>query len=83
MASIESFDEVTILAPLGLWDSGADEADETARAVTAWAAAHRAMAILHAGPNHDARQAHDAARAFKLHADQSAHAALSAGALRV
>lgn len=76
LASTEAFDDVTIVVPLGLWDSGADEAGETARAVTAWAAAHRAMAILHAGPEHDARQARDAARAFKLDADQSAHAAL-------
>ncbi|MFJ7148877.1 phage tail sheath C-terminal domain-containing protein [Streptomyces sp. NPDC100445] len=34
------------------------------------------MTILHAGADHDARQARDAARAFKLDADQSAHAAL-------
>ncbi len=74
--SVEAFGDVTILVPLGLWDSGADAAGEMARAVTAYAAAHQAMAILHAGRDHNARQARDAARAFKLDADQSAHAAL-------
>ncbi|MEU1232373.1 phage tail sheath C-terminal domain-containing protein [Streptomyces sp. NPDC005828] len=73
---VEAFDDVTILVPLGLWDGGADAAGETARAVTAYAATHRAMAILHAGKDHDAQQARDAARAFKLDAGQSAHAAL-------
>ncbi|MFK0252105.1 phage tail sheath family protein [Streptomyces sp. NPDC090445] len=76
LTSVEAFDDVTILVPLGLWDGGADTAGETARAVTAHAAAHRAMAILHAGRDHDVRQARDAARAFKLDADQSSHAAL-------
>ncbi|MFJ6381404.1 phage tail sheath family protein [Kitasatospora sp. NPDC092039] len=76
LTSVEAFHDVTILVPLGLWDGGADAAAETARAVTAFAASHRAMAILHAGREHDVRQARDAARAFKLEADQSAHAAL-------
>ncbi|QNE79459.1 phage tail sheath family protein [Streptomyces finlayi] len=75
LTSLEG-DEVTILVPLGLWDGGADAAGEMARAVTAYAATHQAMAILHAGQDHDARQARDAARAFKLDADQSAHAVL-------
>ncbi|MDY0815274.1 phage tail sheath family protein [Kitasatospora purpeofusca] len=76
LASAESCGEVTILVPLGLWDGGADAAGETVRAVTAYAAAHQAMAVLHAGRDHTARDARDAARAFKLDADQSAHAAL-------
>ncbi|MFF2615949.1 phage tail sheath family protein [Kitasatospora sp. NPDC058046] len=76
LAEVEAFDEVTILVPLGLWNNGADAAGDTARAVTAYAAAHRAMAILHAHQDCDARQAREAARSFKLDADQSAHAAL-------
>ncbi|MFJ8884488.1 phage tail sheath family protein [Streptomyces sp. NPDC102402] len=76
LVSAEGFDDVTILVPLGLWDGGADAAGETARAVTAYAAVHRAMAILHAGRDHTAQQARDVARAFKLDAGQSAHAAL-------
>ncbi|MFK0230860.1 phage tail sheath family protein [Streptomyces sp. NPDC090303] len=73
---IESYDDVTILVPLGLWDGGADAAGEIARAVTTHAASHRAMAILHADKDHDPAQARDAARGFKLDAAQSAHAAL-------
>ncbi|MFD8482418.1 phage tail sheath C-terminal domain-containing protein [Kitasatospora sp. NPDC059673] len=76
LASVAAFDDVTILVPLGLWHQGVDAAGETARAVTAYAANHRAMAILHANWDHDARQARDAATAFNLDADQRAHAAL-------
>ncbi|MCX5129997.1 phage tail sheath C-terminal domain-containing protein [Streptomyces sp. NBC_00347] len=76
LTALESFDDVTILVPLGLWDQGADVAGETARAVAAYAAGHRAMAILHADRDHDAAQCIAAARAFKLDAGQSAHAAL-------
>ncbi|MET8631013.1 phage tail sheath C-terminal domain-containing protein [Kitasatospora sp. NPDC004669] len=75
LTEVEAFDDVTILVPLGLWDDGAN-ARETARAVTAYAAAHRAMAILHADRDCDARQARGAVRGFKLDADQSSHAAL-------
>ncbi|MFD0279051.1 phage tail sheath family protein [Kitasatospora sp. NPDC127111] len=76
LTSIEAFADVTILVPLGLWEQGADVAGETARAVTAYAASHLAMAILHADRDHDAPQARDAAVAFKLDAGQSAHTAL-------
>ncbi|WP_328957997.1 phage tail sheath family protein [Kitasatospora purpeofusca] len=76
LAAVEAFKDVTILVPLGLWDKGADAAGETARAVTAYAAGHQAMAILHAGRDHDAKQADGAAKAFKLDADQRAHSAL-------
>ncbi|GCE00677.1 phage tail sheath family protein [Embleya hyalina] len=76
LTSVEAFTDVTILVPLGLWDGGADAAGETARAVTAYAAGHRAMAILHADRDHDARRARDAAKAFELGLDENAHAAL-------
>ncbi|GAA1246822.1 hypothetical protein GCM10009665_42210 [Kitasatospora nipponensis] len=76
LTSIEAFSDVTILVPLGLWGQGADAAGETARAVSAYAASHLAMAVLHADRDHDAAQARDAAVAFKLDAEQSGHAAL-------
>ncbi|RPK78317.1 phage tail sheath C-terminal domain-containing protein [Streptomyces sp. ADI98-10] len=76
LAAVEAFKDVTILVPLGLWDQGAGAAGETARAVAAYAAGHQAMAILHADRDHNAKQAGDAAKAFKLDADQPAHSTL-------
>ncbi|MFJ9183113.1 phage tail sheath family protein [Streptomyces anulatus] len=75
LTPVGSLDDVTMLVPLGLWDGGADVARKTARAVTAHAASHQAMALLHAGQDHNVQQARDAARAFMLDSDQSAHAA--------
>ncbi|MEU3567069.1 phage tail sheath C-terminal domain-containing protein [Kitasatospora sp. NPDC036755] len=76
LAGVGAFGDVTVLVPVGLWDRGADAAGEQARAVAAYAAGRRAMAIFHAGRDHDAHEARDAALAFGLTADQRAHAVL-------
>ncbi|MFD4910897.1 phage tail sheath family protein [Kitasatospora purpeofusca] len=58
--------DVTILVAPGLWDQGAQHAGEWARALTGWAADHKAMAILHTDRDQTPEQAGAAVDAWDL-----------------
>ncbi|MER5757657.1 phage tail sheath C-terminal domain-containing protein [Streptomyces sp. NPDC002082] len=66
LAAVTALGDVTILVAPGLWSQGAESAGEWARALTGWAADHKAMAILHADRDHTPDQAGTAVDAWDL-----------------
>ncbi|WP_369372580.1 phage tail sheath family protein [Streptomyces sp. cg36] len=66
LADVEKFPDVTILVAPGLWDQGEETAGQWAQALTAYAAGHQAMAVLHAGRDHTPEQAKAAVDAWNL-----------------
>ncbi|WP_097886422.1 phage tail sheath family protein [Streptomyces sp. st140] len=76
LAAVTALGDVTILVAPGLWDQGAKAAGERARALTGWAAANKAMAVLHTDRDHTPDQAAAAVDAWNLDADTRSYAAV-------
>ncbi|MER5485764.1 phage tail sheath C-terminal domain-containing protein [Streptomyces sp. NPDC002812] len=66
LADLEAYPDITMLLAPGLWDRGAQTAGEWAGALVRYAAAHKAMAILHADRDQDAAGAAAAVAAWDL-----------------
>ncbi|MFC0843617.1 phage tail sheath family protein [Streptomyces noboritoensis] len=76
LAAVAKFSDITILVAPGLWDEGEKRAGEWARGLAGYAAAHRAMAILHADRGHTPAQARAAVDGWGLEEELLPHAAL-------
>ncbi|MEW2530638.1 phage tail sheath C-terminal domain-containing protein [Streptomyces sp. NPDC047071] len=76
LAAVDGYQDVTVLVAPGLWDQGADRAGEWARALAAYAAAHRAMVILHPDRDHGAEEAGAAVEAWSLGSGTRPYAAV-------
>ncbi|WP_035791352.1 phage tail sheath family protein [Kitasatospora mediocidica] len=76
LRAVSALGDVTLLAAPGLWDQGAQAAREWARALTGWAAANKAMTILHTDRDHTPEQATKAVEAWDLDGETRGYAAV-------